>query len=416
MGSQSHVGRLRVVGVVLAALPAGGCGQVLRHPVPVALMDQAHLPGVPDGVRAWGDQFSPAFQQSVIDSIRQARLAYGDHPPVDVLAISGGGSYGAFGAGLLCGWTARGDRPNFRLVTGVSAGAILAPFVFLGPGYDHQMRTLATTISNDQVFQFKGLLTIFTSDSLTDTAPLAKFLSNFYDADLLRAIAAEHAKGRRLLVATTNLDAQRPVIWDMGAIATVGTPAALQLFRRVILASAAIPVLFPPVYLPVRAAGKDYDEMQVDGGTTAQIALFGDAINVPKLAAIAALPPAPRRPDLYLIRNARLGPEAEAVEPRVADIAGRAVATLTKSESAGELYRIYQVARRDGFAYHLAAIPDGMRLPQGEGFDHAVMQSLFEQGFDLGRAGFPWKGQPPMVEEVDNNLPRVRTQAGTTAP
>ena len=323
------------------------------------------------------------------------------------MAISGGGSNGAFGAGLLCGWTEHGDRPPFRLVTGVSAGAILAPFVFLGSAYDGKMREIATTVSDAQVFESKGLLTAFTSDSLTDTKPLAKFLAGFYDAAVLRAVAAEHAKGRRLLVATTDLDAQRPVIWDLGAIATVNTPEALTLFRRVILASAAIPVVFPPVYLPVKVDGKDYDEMHVDGGTTAQIILFGDAINVGNLTESAHLPPPPRPPRLYLIRNAELGPRPADVEPKVTAIAARAVNTLTKSQSAGDLYRIYQVAKRNGFDYHLAAIPDGLKLPEAEGFDHALLQALFDKGHEMGRAGFPWRPAPPTADEVNSGLPQI---------
>ncbi len=195
----------RRAALALSAVLFGGCGEVTHDAVPVELMEHATVPGMPDGIRAWGDEYSPAFQASVVRSAAQARAAYSDHPPTDVLAISGGGSNGPFGAGLLCGWTDRGDRPTFRLVTGVSAGAILAPFAFLGPAYDHQMRRMATTLSNDQVFQSKGLLTAFTSDSLTDTRPLAEFLGKFYDAALLRGVAAEHAKGRRLLVATTDL-------------------------------------------------------------------------------------------------------------------------------------------------------------------------------------------------------------------
>ncbi len=193
----------------------------------------------------------------------------------------------------------------------------------------------------------------------------------------------------------------------------MNTPAALTLFRRVILASAAIPVLFQPVYLPVRAGGKDYDEMHVDGSTTAQITLYGDAINVPTLARSAALPPTPRPPDLYIIRNARLAPEPQDVTPKVIDIAARAVSTLTKAEAAGDLFRIYEVARHNGFAYHLAAIPDEMKLPQAEGFDPRLMQQLFDRGYALARGGFPWRPAPPAAAEAVNNLPLIRTRSST---
>ena len=198
----------------------------------------------------------------------------------------------------------------------------------------------------------------------------------------------------------------------MGAIATVGTPEALVLFRRVILASAAIPVVFPPVYLPVRAGGRDHDEMHVDGGTTAEIVLFGDAIDVPKLTAGAQLPVPRRTPVLYAIRNAKLGPEEQDVRPQVVDIAGRALSTLTKNQSAGDLFRIYEVANHNGFAFRLAAIPDELRLPKGSGFDHAVLQALFEYGHDQGRAAFPWRSQPPMADEAVNALPDAKRRGG----
>ena len=237
---------LALLALAAAAILAPGCGTVPdRHPVPAKLRDDARLPGMPDGIRAWGDQFSPAFQQSMIDSGPQAVGAYGvNGQPTAALAISGGGSNGAFAAGLLCGWTAHGDRPTFRVVTGISAGAIVAPFAFLGPEYDGKLRQIATQVDDQKVFKQKGLLTAFTSDSLEDTTPLAKFLSGFYDPPLLRAVAAEGAKGRRLWVGTTDLDARRPVLWDLTKIAAVGTPQAVALFRRVILASAAIPVVF----------------------------------------------------------------------------------------------------------------------------------------------------------------------------
>ena len=409
-------GRARRLHGAVALLALAGCGKIVRTPVPVELQDRAKVPGMPDGVRAWGDAFSPAFQQGVVDSVRQAKAAYGDRPPIDVLAISGGGSNGAYGAGLLCGWTEHGDRPTFRLVTGVSAGAILAPFAFLGPAYDQRLREMATTISDDKVFEFKGLLTAFTSDSLADTTPLAKFLGDFYDRRLMRAVAAEHAKGRRLLVLTTDLDAQRPVLWDLGAIATVDTPEALLLFRRAILASAAIPVLFEPVYIPVTVDGKKYDEMHVDGSTTAQVTLFGDAINVAQLAAANQLPATDRRPDLYVIRNAKLGPEPGKVDPKVADIAGRAVATLTKSEASGDLFRISEVAKRNGFAFHLASVPQGMKLPAVQGFDHDLIVSLFDRGRQQARGGYPWASEPPLSAEAVNNLPMVRTRPTATGP
>ena len=190
---------LRFALFVMLALTVG-CARVSRRPLPAALADVAMVPGMPPGVRAWGDEFSPAFQKSVVDSVSQVTAAYGDHVPTDVLAISGGGAHGAFAAGLLRGWSETGNRPTFRLVTGVSVGAVIAPFAFLGPEYDEQLRELATNISDEKVYRRKQLLGSLSSDSVTDTAPLVRLLRHYYDQDVLKAVAAEHAKGRRLYV------------------------------------------------------------------------------------------------------------------------------------------------------------------------------------------------------------------------
>ncbi|HEY2584712.1 MAG TPA: patatin-like phospholipase family protein [Tepidisphaeraceae bacterium] len=393
---------------VLLPLLACGCGRpIVRHPVPVTLINDARAPGMPPEIRAWGDQYSPEFERSLRQSIDQAKAAYGAHPPIDILALSGGGSQGAFGAGLLCGWTAAGNRPTFRVVTGISAGAITAPFAFLGPKYDPQLKALATTVSDKDVFVLKDLLAILGSDSIATTRPLEKLLDRYYDTSLLRAIAAEHAKGRRLYVATCNLDAQRPVIWDMGAIASLGNaPEALKLFRRVILASAAIPVYFPPVYIQVEAGGKKYDEMHVDGGTIDQVILYGEAVTGERMLSASDDPPPPpptggHRPNVYIIRNAKIAPEPTDVRPALTSIADRAVATMTKAEGVGDLYRIYSVTHREGLEFKLAYLPDDFdagHVDDSEGFDQKLMAQLFDLAYRLGRAGYRWHTEPPYWE------------------
>lgn len=389
--------------VLLLCLACGCGGPIVRHPVPVSLIDDARVPGMPVLIRAWGDQYSPEFERSLRESIAQAKSAYGDHPPVDILALSGGGSQGAFGAGLLCGWSAAGNRPVFRVVTGISAGAISAPFAFLGPAYDGQLKALATTISDKDVFLPKDLLAILGSDSLASTHPLEKLLDRYYDAALLRAIAAEHAKGRRLYVATCNLDAQRPVVWDMGAIASSpNRDQALKLFRQVILASAAVPVYFPPVYIHVEAGGKRYDEMHVDGGTIDQVILYGDAVTGEHALGTAkharSRAAAGEQANVYIIRNAKIAPEATDVRPALTSIADRAVATMTKAEGVGDLYRIHSVTQREGLQFKLAYIPDNFEaghVDDSEGFDRKLMTQLFDLAYDLGHRGYRWQTEPP---------------------
>ena len=194
------------------------------------------------------------------------------------LALSGGGDEGAFGAGVLCGWTAHGDRPQFKLVTGISTGALIAPFAFLGSSYDDTLRYLYTGITSKDIFRMKSLLTVLWRDAIADTKPLAKKLDQYVDEAMLAAVAAEHKKGRRLIIGTTQLDAQRLVLWNMGAIASSGDPEAIKLFRKILLTSASIPGAFPPQYIRVEAGGKRYEEMHVDGGTTAEVVLYEAAL------------------------------------------------------------------------------------------------------------------------------------------
>jgi predicted acylesterase/phospholipase RssA len=189
-------------------------------------------------------------------------------------AISGGGQDGAYGAGMLCGWTDRGDRPHFRIVTGVSAGALIAPFVFAGSEYDSVLREIFTSVHTKDIARSRNLLSALTGEALYDSDPLRDMLKKHVNQAMLAKVAAEYRKGRNLFVATTNLDAQRPVIWALGKIAASGHPDAPQLFREVMLASASIPGIFPPVYVETQVGDKTYEEMHVDGGATSQVFLY----------------------------------------------------------------------------------------------------------------------------------------------
>jgi predicted acylesterase/phospholipase RssA len=172
------------------------------------------------------------------------------------------------------GWSGTGTRPSFKLVTGISTGALIAPFAFLGPAYDQQLRDVYTGIGPDDVYERRLLLSAIFSDALTSTDPLFHLIARYANADMLAAIAREYDRGRLLLIGTTNLDVQRPVIWNIGAIAKTGQPAALDLFRKILLASASVPGVFPPVLIDVEAAGAHYQEMHVDGGAAAQTFLI----------------------------------------------------------------------------------------------------------------------------------------------
>ena len=349
--------------ICLAALMLQGCMALqVRQPLPEHLMDQVEVADLP-GIRAWGDTLSESLEKSAIESIRQEMAAnHGKlEPEANFLALSGGGGDGAFGAGILCGWTEAGTRPSFKLVTGISTGALIAPFAFLGPEYDAKLKEAYTTISDKDIYKVPGklklLLNLGRIEGVASTEPLAELLTRIIDDQMIQAIAVEHNKGRRLLVGTTQLDAQRQVIWDMGAIAASGHPDAPKLFRQVLRASASIPVAFNPVYIKVKAGGQEYDEMHVDGGVRAEVMLYEAALNLftTKKKLGSPIPDRPRK--LYLIRNAQVYPEYESIKPYIGDIGTRAICSLTKYQGVGDLYRIYVLAQRDGIDYNLAFIP-----------------------------------------------------------
>ncbi len=376
-----------------------GCATLRpRTTLPENLESKVEVPGMP-GVRAWGDEVSEVFTEFTIEAARQERAAFGDEvvkTPVSFLALSGGGDDGAFGAGVLCGWTVHGDRPRFKMVTGISTGALIAPFAFLGSSYDHVLRHVYTGVTSSDIFRQKSLLTVLWRESVADTAPLARLLELYVDEAMLAEVAAQHKKGRRLIIGTTQLDAQRLVLWDMGAIATSGHPDAIKLFRKVMLASASIPGAFPPQYIKVEAGGGFYDEMHVDGGTTAQVILYETALDpVTMMEGLDTL--SRGRPRiLYIIRNSQVKPEWEDVRPRLAPIGARAISTLIKYHGVGDLYRLYAFAKRDKMEYNLAAIPADAAPTRGrEPFDQVYMNQLFDLGYDMAVKGYPWMNYPP---------------------
>lgn len=394
--------RLRWIGLLVTAwlvLAVQGCASSPeRHAaVPSELTAKAEIPGMP-GVRyvAGGDMTE--LSRIAIESIRkeQEYLAKQGHkgplPPTAFLAVSGGGDNGAYTAGLLNGWTAAGTRPEFKLVTGISTGALIAPFAFLGPAYDATLKEVYTTISPKDVLEPRSLITGLLGDAMADNAPLWVLTRKYVNADLLKAIAAEYAKGRFLMIATADLDARRGLIWDMGKIATYGGPKALDLFVTIMIASASIPGAFPPVLLDVEAGGKAYQELHVDGGAMAQVFAYPPAIRIRELAAAAGFT---RERKLYVIRNARLDPDWAQVERKTMSIAGRAIASMIHTQGIGDLYRIYATAQRDGVDFNLTFIPSSFNAPHKEEFDNAYMRQLYDVGYNLALKGLPWLKVPP---------------------
>lgn len=382
-----------------AMLPLGACGGLPRKAVPVELVEHAVVDGMPD-VRWWGDAMTAEIEEAArVGMQREVELLASQGvtqlPDAHYLALSGGGENGAFGAGLLCGWTEAGTRPAFKYVTGISTGALIAPFAFLGPDYDYVLRDVYTQVSSRDIFRLRGFIDGLFDDSLADTTPLRELLEKHVDERVLRRVAEEHLKGRNLLIGTTNLDAQRPVLWNMGRIATSGHPDSLELFRRVLLASASIPGFFPPVMIEVEAGGETYDEMHVDGGTAAQVFLYPAALSIKALGERFGVQ---RKRHVYIVRNSKLSAEWEPIRRRSLNIAARAVSTLIKTQGVGDLYRIYLGAERDELDYNLASIPDDFSEKPDGAFDPVYMTALFNRGFEMARAGYPWAKAPPGFE------------------
>ena len=383
----------KILPVVCATqLVLAGCATPQRLPaVPVSQISQTSQALGPVRFLVARETDSLAAEGlRAIDKERQWMASQGqgpDLPPAYYLAISGGGDNGAYGAGFLNGWTAAGTRPQFKLVTGISTGALIAPFAFLGPKYDYVLKRVYTTTAQRDIFKKRGIVKALFGDAMADTRPLAKTISTYVNRQLLDEIAAEYAKGRILLVGTTNLDTLEPVIWNMGAIASRKDPQAVTLFSNILLASASIPGAFPPVMIDVNLGGTHYQEMHVDGGTVAQLFLY------PPSVSIAGAPP--RKRVAYILRNARLDADWASTERRTMTIAMRAIDSLTRTQGIGDLYRIYATTQRDGVDFNLTYIPPTFAVPHKEMFDSAYMNALYDVGFNAAKTGHVWQKYPP---------------------
>lgn len=275
-GGQMNVwaGRLLTFLFILAFF---GCAKTpTRNPVPPNLTSLVEVKGIPDA-RFWGDEW-PKYSMERFETFTDTDFLENYSgiykKPHNYLTISGGGANGAFGAGLLAGWTASGTRPEFTMVTGISTGALSAPFAFLGSDFDDLLKDVYTTTSTKDILIKRSYITAAFSDSMADTTPLKALIAKYVTSDIVRAIAKEHHRGRRLFVGTVNLDAGRSVIWNIGAIAASDHADKLGLIHDILRASAAIPIAFPPIAIFVEKNGHQYEELHVDGGTGTQVFVY----------------------------------------------------------------------------------------------------------------------------------------------
>jgi len=383
----------RAASALALAMTLAGCGSLPRVPVPVAQSQVAAIPHMPE-VRDWLGRPDPVLERDLVASFAQESPT--DFPPgpdglvrYPHLALSGGGANGAFGAGFLKGWSSTGTRPLFKIVTGVSTGALMAPFAFLGPAQDDALRDFYTTTRSRDIFVLGSILRqLLAGEALADTAPLRALLDRHVDAELMRQVGLAHQRGRRLYIGTADLDASRFVVWNMGLIAISGRPEALALFRQVMLASASVPVAFPPVLFDVETApgGARYDEMHVDGGVGARVFLNGGLFRgsvVRERGGAGA-----GREDIFVIHNGQLRPVPDPIRRALPAIALRVLSASGRAAVLNDLLRIAAYAQQEQASFQWVTIPDTVATQESEEvFDPVTMRGLFDAGHALAIQG-----------------------------
>ncbi len=381
VGWQKFPSCTRLVGAILLSAVLAGCALGGRDDFTITDQVGAVVPGF-DGIRIWGDAPARDIARAVIGSHVRPTAVH----DVNYLALSGGGAGGAFSAGLLDGWTRSGTRPVFDVVSGVSTGALIAPFAFLGSSEDAVVAKLYTGDGAAGIGAPQNPFKILAGDGLLDPAPLRAMVDTYASAELLDRIAIEHRAGRRLLVVTTNLDAQRPVVWDMGAIAASGRPDALALFRDVLMASASVPAVFPPVMIKAWAGDRAIEEMHVDGVTTDQIFIKPDI-----LAGSGMISRALRRKiHIWAVVNNTLPPEFAMTAQSTLPIAYRSIATMMKAQTSGLVAASYEAAQRLGMDFNVAYIDRAVPFKPQTPFASGYMDIVFAIGTREAQDGTVW--------------------------
>jgi hypothetical protein len=329
-------------------------------------------------------------------------------PPKNILVLSGGGIYGAYPAGVLAGWSETGTRPEFDVVTGVSTGALVGVFAFLGPAYDCELRRYYTTITKDDIYRRRRFPFILFAESLADNSPMARMIEEGVTDERIAAVAAEHRKGRRLYIGTSDLDTRRAVVWDMGAIASRNTPADRRLIRDILLATSAIPGFFPPVRIPVTVDGVTHVERHVDGSTSSSM-YFVPPYVPPE--ARATLPSTwLHGSNLYILVAGKLYADPVPVKARTFRIASNAVSTILYDQTRSDLHKLFLLSALTGMNYNMTAIPKDLPITaDSTEFDTVQMTLMFDTGADWARNNRKWRQTPPGYEPGEG----AKFRAGT---
>jgi predicted patatin/cPLA2 family phospholipase len=399
----------KVLALAVVALSVAGCQIDLRDSPVAAGLKQNNL--IDPVAQAEGDRLGDTAElYRIAERLRGKDAAPAAGPRRSVLALSGGGVYGAYSAGVLYGWSKCGERPLFDVVTGISTGSLVAPLAFLGPEYDEEIKRFYTTLEKRDIFIAQYVRGLF-SESLASNAPLREQVEAMLTAKVVCRIAEEHRKGRRLYVGSTERDGKRFVVWDLGAIANRGQPNDRELIQSILLGSAAIPGFFPASPIPVTVDGKSYVEHHVDGGISTSV-FFRPPYRPEGTDATNDLADT----DLYVIVAGKLYADQRVLKPRALKIAMESVSAVAYAQTRGDLQRIFFVSTLTGMNFHLASIPEGYPAPAtNTDFDPVAMTGMFNEGVRQVKLGTVWRRSPPGVEPGESNLERGGT-ALTNAP
>lgn len=314
-----------------------------------------------------------------------------DAPQLSTLTISGGGADGAFGAGLLVGWTKSGERPEFQMVTGTSTGAIIAPFAFLGAKYDSVLLEIYSQLTKDKVYESQLLSGIFGGASIADNTFLQQQIEKYITLELIEEIALEHEKARNLFIVTTHFDTMRPMIWHIGGIAAKRNIESVKLIRKIMLASAAIPILFPPVAFDREKDGKHFTELHIDGGVTRNAFSYPAQISMPEIEKIQGLT---FNRNVYVIHNGNNKLPYSPAPVDLIGIASRTTLGLLQDKVNSDIERIYYISQRDGIKFNMIEIPDYFVADRAIDFDPKYMNDLLDLGVKIGIRGSFWNHKP----------------------
>jgi predicted acylesterase/phospholipase RssA len=324
-------------------------------------------------------QFSELSSVTAAEQLHATRTG----KPLTILALSGGGTGGAFGAGAVAGLTRAGMRPEFDVVTGVSAGALVAPYAFLVPSWDAQLLDAFTGVAGDNLLQSRGLGVIFGS-SVYSGRPLRQLIDAYVSDEMIRAIAREAAKGRLLLVATTDVASGEPVVWDLGAIAKNGGSSARTLIRDVLVASASVPGMFPPVMIRVAENGSNNDQAHVDGAATVPFFV------PPALLHTARDIPGTGRAQVFIIVDGSLSEAARTTRLTARAILSRSIHVGLSHMLLTTLELTAATAQLEGADLQYSSVPPSYPLPNAFDFSAGIRRPLFQYAYQCAETGRFW--------------------------